>query len=133
MKKRKIIFHSPLKYLIIFIIGLIITSISLFVKGFNLLSFVDGFFISGASLIFIGLLSCLFFYGAFDTFSFSFSYVKNSYSKNKDERVNDFYKYKQNKNSKRENMNIPYTPYLINGLLFLIIAIVFYIIFKASV
>ena len=126
--KRKIIFHSPIKYLILFILGIVIAFSLILIRGLNLVSVVDSFFISGAIFIFVGILSCLNFLGAFDTFSYSFYYVKNSYSKNK-ENI-DMYNYKQNKLTKRSKSNISFTPYLIVGLFYLIVSLVFYIVLK---
>lgn len=126
--KRKIVFHSPIKYLILFILGIVIAFSIILMRGLNLVSAADGFFISGAIFLFLGILSCLNFLGAFDTFSYSFYYVKNSYSKNK-ENI-DMYNYKQNKLTKRSKSNISFTPYLIVGLVYLIVSLVFYIVLK---
>lgn len=128
--KRKIIFHSPIKYLILFILGIVIAFSIILIRGLNLVSVVDSFFISGAIFIFVGILACLNFLGAFDTFSYSFYYVKNSYSKNK-ENI-DMYNYKQNKLAKRSKSNISFTPYLIVGLVYLIVSLVFYIVLKCN-
>lgn len=129
MNKQKIIFHSPIKYLIIFILTSIVCLLISFIKNFTLIGFVDAFFISGTITFVIGLLSLLSYFGAFDTFAYSFSYVKNSYSKSNNKNI-DFYNYKQNKILKREKSNFSFTPYLIIGFVFLIISVVLLIVFK---
>lgn len=77
MNKRKIIFHSPIKYLIIFVLTSVICFVIALIKNFTLIGFVDAFFVSGVVTFVVGLLSLLSYLGAFDTFAYSFSYVKN--------------------------------------------------------
>lgn len=129
MNKQKIIFHSPIKYLLIFILTSIVCLLISFIKNFTLIGFVDAFFISGTITFVIGLLSLLSYFGAFDTFAYSFTYIKNSYSKTNNKN-NDFYNYKQMKIMKRKKENFSFTPYLIVGLIFIIISIILLIIFK---
>lgn len=129
MNKQKIIFHSPIKYLIIFILTSIICLLISFIKKFTLIGFVDAFFISGTITFVGGLLFLLSYFGAFDTFAYSFSYIKNSYLKTNNKN-NDFYNYKQTKILKRKKENFSFTPYLIIGLIFIIISIILLIIFK---
>ena len=129
MNKRKIIFHSPIKYLIIFVLTSVICFVIALIKNFTLIGFVDAFFISGTITFVIGLLSLLSYFGAFDTFAYSFTYIKNSYSKTNNKN-NDFYNYKQMKIMKRKKENFSFTPYLIIGLIFIIISIILLIAFK---
>ena len=129
MNKRKIIFHSPIKYLIIFVLTFVICFVIALIKNFTLIGFVDAFFVSGVVTFVVGLLSLLSYLGAFDTFAYSFSYVKNSYSKSNNKNI-DFYNYKQNKILKREKSNFSFTPYLMIGFVFLIISVVLLIVFK---
>ena len=43
MNKRKIIFHSPIKYLIIFVLTSVICFVIALIKNFTLIGFVDAF------------------------------------------------------------------------------------------
>ena len=77
MNKQKIIFHSPIKYLLIFILTSIVCLLISFIKNFTLIGFVDAFFISGTITFVIGLLSLLSYFGAFDTFAYKYNFINN--------------------------------------------------------
>lgn len=123
---RKMFLHSLVKYIVSLIIGIILVITTLSIKGFSyLVSYEDAFFIAGAVVIFIGILSLLSNYGAFDLLAYSGKYVYNMSKKRKVERYPD---YVENKIAIRKKMKYKWIPYVVVGCVFIIIAIIFMII-----
>jgi hypothetical protein len=114
-------FHSPIKYAILFVIACIIVLINGFIKGFDfLIVYIDGFFIAGISMILVGGLSLLNFFGAYDFWSYTFS------KRNPNGTKKPLYEYSIERKEKRNRGNLPFGPYFIVGLLFLIISIILF-------
>lgn len=125
---RKMFLHSPIKYIVSIIIGSLFVILTLYIQGFNyLMSYEDGFFVAGSVLICVGLLSLLSNYGAFDLLSYSGKYVFNMSKKKKIERYPE---YVENKVLIRKKLKYKWIPYIVVGILFILISIVIMIILK---
>lgn len=123
---RKIFLHSPMKYLISLGIMICVIIGTLSIKGFNyLVNYCNAFFIAGALFIGIGLLSIVTNFGTFDIFSYSGRYVINRI---KNVSVERFPEYTDNKKEKRKKLKFEFVPYMVLGVLCLLVAIVLLII-----
>lgn len=125
---RQIFFHKPIKYIVSFIIGLVVIVITMFVKGPKyLISYVDGTFIAGFVLIAVGFLSILTSKGSMDIFSYSTKYV---YNKFRNKEVEKYHEYSSNKMEKREKYKFSYVPYFVNGAFYFVISLILLIILE---
>lgn len=125
---RQIFFHKPIKYIVSFIIGLVVIVITMFVKGPKyLISYVDGTFIAGFVLIAVGFLSILTSKGSMDIFSYSTKYV---YNKFRNKEVERYHEYSSNKMEKREKYKFSYVPYFVNGTFYFVISLILLIILE---
>ena len=83
----------------------------------------NSFFVPGFLMICFGLLSWMAHLGAYDAFSFSFSFIKQRFRK--EDKVQSYYDFKQDKASKR----LPWSAtFLIIGASFSAVAGIFYLI-----
>lgn len=92
-----------------------------------------GFFIPGAILLVLSFFSFVNHLGGWDFISYASLTTAQYLKKNPEKPFEDFIAYKEYKNEKREFEGPIYLPYLIFGLVFLILAIVFYVFFKKSI
>lgn len=123
---KTIFLHSPKKYLVSLVIMVLLIISILSSKGYNLLiNYCNAFFISGALFIGIGCLSILTNFGAFDVFSYSGRYVVNRI-RNVD--VERYPEYSENKKEKRKKFRFNFVPYMVLGLIALIVAIILQVI-----
>lgn len=117
---QRVFLHSYLKYIFSFLFSVVIALIVLINKGFNyILVYSDALFIAGFILICVGGLSFVSSLGTFDIFSYSSSYV---YKKIKNKSIERFDEFKINKALKRQSLKFEYVPYLVIGLLEVLIA-----------
>ena len=86
----------------------------------------NAFFISGAAMILFSFLTICVNLGSLDIFSYMF--VNHKKEENK-----TFYDYCENKKEKRKKTSLNFLPYLFVGLVFIVIALIFFIIFKVTV
>lgn len=120
-KKRIIFFHSPKKYLTssIILFGVVITFLIFY--GFDVfVNYVDGFFVGGAVNIAFGGLSLVADMGAFDMLSYGFARFHGA---NRD-KFSDLYEYSKFKSEQRYNKNCSFGPYIIMGILGVVISII---------
>lgn len=123
---KRIFFHSWLKYLISFLISVVVALIVLINKGFNyLVSYSDAFFVGGTIILGVGLLSMLSSFGTFDIFSYSGKYVFN---KMRSKDMENYPDYSKGKALNREETKFSFIPYLVVGGFEIIISIVILII-----
>ena len=121
---KNVFFHSPIKYIILFLVATGIVLTNLFLNSFTVLYFyVDGFFIAGAALILVGFLSLLNYFGAYDFWSYAFS------RKKKDEPRVPIYDFSEEKKRKRKLKPLPFGPYFGVGIVFFVISIILLVIF----
>lgn len=92
-----------------------------------------GFFIPGAILLVLSFFSFVNHLGGWDFISYASLTTAQYLKKNPEKPFEDLIAYKEYKNEKREFEGPIYLPYLIFGLIFLILAIVFYVLFKKSI
>ena len=119
---RKLFLHSPLKYIISFIVGGAIAVGVLFIEGFDIkMSYQDAFFIAGAVLVVTGGLSFVTYFGGFDIFVYGFM------SFNPNRRYKDLYEYSEAKKEKRRSKSIPFMPYIVIGVIYIIVSLFFMI------
>ena len=120
----RIIFHSPIRYIVAFIIATIITVLYLSNTSFSVLrAYADGMVTGGAVVIFFGLLVLLSNFGAFDMFSYAFSRI----SRSNRERYHDLYEYSEDKRIKRSANRYVFMPYLVTGACFIVVALILFI------
>lgn len=116
---KDIFFHSPIKYIILFVIGCLLVLINGFSKGFDsLIIYADGFFIAGFTLILIGGLSLLNYFGAYDFWSYTFS------KRNPNGTKKPLYEYSAERKEKRSRDKMPFGPYFATGLFFVLCSMI---------
>ena len=117
----KIFFHSWKKYIILFVVGCVLTMAGLLLNGFNFaLYYVNSFFFAGFAMICLGGLSIVNYYGGYDFMSYAFS------KRNPDGTKIQYSTYIENKENKRKNNKLPFGPYFVRGTIFLIVSIIIY-------
>ena len=111
--------HSLVKYIIIAMLAVIIVLGNLLMNGFNYYHYyVDGVQIAGLVIIFIGGLSMLGYYGAYDFWGYTFS------KKQLDGRRIDINEYLEHKRIKKRSKHLPFPPYFLCGIIILIISFI---------
>ena len=117
---KKLFINSWIRYLVSFVIGLIIAVIYLSLNGFKYFyNYVNAISTAGISLIFIGLLSLVSYLGAFYAFGYGFSQICGNKSNYK-----DLYDYTTRKIEIRKRKNFIFMPYIIVGIIFVIISLI---------
>ncbi len=91
------------------------------------------FFIPACILLFIGFLSCVNHYGGMDFINYGTVTMLSFLKRNPEKPYEDLIDYKEYKNERREFEGPIFLPYFIFGLVFLVVAIIFYVIFKQSI
>ena len=120
MKFLKTLFlHSPIKYIILFVIACLIIVANCFNVGFDqLIAYIDGTFVAGFALILIGGLSTMNYFGAYDFWSYTFS------KRNPNGTRKPLYEYSAEKKEKRSRGNFAFGPYYLVGLFFVLLSII---------
>ena len=127
-KKKEKILAFVIKLSVSLIIGLSFFIGLYFGRTRSLIDVVNGFFIGGAFLIGVAGLSVVTRYGSFDTFAYAFSTLGYKYIPNVNRKYEDLYDYKQKKNEKRIENRFSYLPYLVAGIILVLIALICYFI-----
>ena len=113
---KKYFLHSVKRYISAIILGLTILLLNLWSKGSDqTINYMDGLFIAGFAILCIGGLSVLNYFGAYDFFSYAFYRKKASM---------DYHEFVGQKETNRKNRNIPFGPYFVVGILFILISLV---------
>ena len=117
---KELFFHSWKKYLLCLLYGILIYTLycSLREMWFTLFSFQDATFITGLSLLCIGGLSTLNYFGAYDFWGYTFSKRDQN---GKRMPISD---YTEQKRIKRKKGKYPFGPYYAAGLFYLLISII---------
>ena len=76
---------------------------------------------SGAIVFLIGMLQLAAYFGAFDTFGYSFSTFRSQ------RRYQDLYEYTAGKSEERKHGELTFMPFLVVGLVFLLIGLLLHI------
>lgn len=122
----KKLFHSPSKYIAIAIISLIIILLVVANYGFNyLISYQNAFFITSFIWICISILSLVSRDGFFRIFSYSGYYIKHKFLQRPMNNYHDYYFIQE---KKKDENRYSWTPYLVSGLILLVISCFFMII-----
>ncbi len=110
--------HSPIRYAVASGIALVIAFLSLLRTGFDLrIYYMDAFSVAGAAVILLGLLFMAAYFGAFDTFGYSFSMWRAT------RRYKDLYAYSEAKKEKRQKGGWTFMPFLVVGAVFLLLGL----------
>lgn len=116
------------KYIILFLLSFLIVITYHSIN--NSWKLIDGncnaFFIAGATMILLGALDICIHFGALDIFSYMF--VNHKKEENK-----TFYDYCETKKEKRKKTQLSFLPYIIVGVIFVLVSIVLLIIFNNSI
>lgn len=126
-KVRNIFFGNIKKFLIIFLISIIIFIGIVASRGFGLIiSYCDGCFITGFIMLAVGCLSALTYFGAFDTFGYSAYALGEMFRRKTSEnkKYQDLIDYTEQKRLKRSNKRYSFVPYLENGVFFILAAVI---------
>ena len=118
---KRIFLHSPVRYIVSLIICVTIAIVYVaFQNGWTLLfSWGNGITAGGAIMILIGLLVLVSQFGAFDIFGYAFSSLRGQKRK-----YHDLYEYSENKNVERKKTVYYFVPYIVVGIIVLIIGII---------
>lgn len=117
---RRLFIHSPIRYVIALVVCGALSAAFIISKGNYLMSYIDGFSAAGAVSILFGALVLVTNLGAFDMFSYSFAIMRKANR----EFYKDLYQYSQIKKEKRSKHFFTFVPYMVVGLLFIIIALI---------
>ncbi len=121
----RVIFHSPIRYIVAFVIASTITVIHLYETSFQyVLSYANSFILGGAVVALFGLLVLVVNLGALDTFGYGF----NKMFSRDGGRYQDLVEYETVKKAKRSTKKFIFMPYLLVGLFFILVAGILYII-----
>ena len=105
------------RYAAAFGVNAALTLLVLFIKGFGpKINYVDAFSVAGAVSILLGLLVWVTAAGAFDTIGYGFSAFRT------DRKYKDLYEYTVRKREKRSRQKRPFLPYILVGILFVILS-----------
>lgn len=117
---RKYFLHSPGHYAAALILNIFFTLLVLFLKGFDWLrAYMEAFSVAGAISVLYGMLLWVSAAGAFYTFGYAFSYFRGERS------YKDYYEYTRAKEEKQARKEKIYMPYIVVGIVFLLISFVF--------
>ena len=116
---RKYVFHSPIHYAVAVALNVFLVLLVLFLKGFDyMLAYVDAFSVAGAVSVLYGMLLLVSSLGAFNTFGYAFSAIKP------ERRYKDLFEYTTAKAEKQAKQKKIYVPYMIVGVVFLVVSFV---------
>jgi len=118
---KRFFFHSKQKYLILFIICVIINLIlaSFNLNNLNLRVFEDNFFVTSVLMFGGGGFSFINYHGGFHMFGYTGDYMKNIWGKAKYNRYDE---YIAAKNEENKDKKYNFGPYLSYGFIFLILS-----------
>lgn len=118
-KLQKLFFHSPVRYIISLVVGIIISIIILAKTNFTyLINYVNAFSTACGALIFVGLFSLVSFYGAFTTIGYAFSTISSK------RKYHDLFEYTKAKEEKSKHSNLVFMPYIVTGVFFGLISLI---------
>ena len=118
MSFHKLFLHSPVRYVLAVLLSAAVAAACLATQGHTLrVQWANALTTAGAVTALVGMLQCVAFYGAFDTFRFSFSSLGN-------QRPNkDYFEYLEEKKEQRSHQNLVYVPFIAVGLLVLAVGV----------
>ena len=117
---RKYFLHSPVHYVAALILNIFFTLLVLFLKGFDWLrAYMEAFSVAGAISVLYGMLLWVSAAGAFTIFGYAFSYFRG------ERGYKDYYEYTRAKEEKQARKEKIYIPYIVVGIVFLLISFVF--------
>lgn len=123
---KKVFFHSPVKYGVAAGLSIIVTLVNLYLYEFAKYRIGESIINSGIIITLIGLLILCAFYGAFDTFAYAFNSMRNR----KNRKYEDLVEYSQIKTEQRRGKSLPYMPFIVVGIIVIIIGIIVTLLIK---
>lgn len=90
----------------------------------------DAFFVACAVLIASSLIYLATNEGSFDVISVGFSNLFSTMKKNGSKKYDGLFEYREIKNAKRSEHRFSFLPILVSGVIYLIISIILFIIYK---
>lgn len=126
-----------IKNLIIFLCSLffgilVVVLFCLFRGGFNLLNSNDGSFVAAAILIGFGCFHISANVGTFDVITVGFINLFSSFKKNGTKKYDGIYEYQTVKEKSRSGKRFYFFPLISAGIVYLLIAIILFFLYKAS-
>lgn len=126
-----------LRNLIILLVSLLIETLIVILYGtytdFTLYNLINGFFIAGAVLVFLGLMVLVLNQGTFDIIAVGFSNLFYSLKEGNAHKYDGVYGYQEIKKDKRYQVRFSFLSYCFAGIIFLLIAIILYFVWKSSI
>lgn len=123
---KKVFFHSPITYIVCFSVCCIISLVYSYFYSFSSARISESILNSGIMMVFVGILVLCSFYGAFDTFAYGFQSLRSK----KNRKYEDLVQYTRIKGEERSKKSLPYVPFMVVGLLFVIVGIILSFIIK---
>lgn len=118
---KRLFLHSWKKYIVLSILGIVITILYLSFHSFRyLVDYISGLQLSGLVLIMCGGLSFLNYFGAYDIWTYAFSKRK------KGEKKPTLHEHSEIKKSNRDKEKLSFGPYLLVGMILLLVSFIPY-------
>lgn len=118
------------RYVFCFVLLVSISLTYIFTHEINYGELSTAFFVPGIVIFFLGFMSCLNHYGALDFVRYSFLSVASAFKKGSEQPYEDLVDYKESKEERRQFEGLVYLPYYIVGFLSLVVAFVFFLLYK---
>ena len=115
----KYFFHSPMHYVAALVMNIVLMLIVLFLNGFDkVIFYVNACSVAGAISVLWGMLLCVTAAGAFNTLGYALSIFRG------ERKYQDLYEYTVAKEEKNSKQKKTYMPYIVVGIVFLLISYV---------
>ena len=133
MKKEYIFtLRNLIALLVSLAIGALIYVFFSFYRGFTFYNSIDGFFVAGSVLVLGGLLFLAGNEGTFDVISVGFANLYSVFKRNGTKKYASLYDYREMKGEKRKGNRYILIPIELAGIVYLIVSIVLFIIYKQT-
>lgn len=119
-----------IKSIISICISLIVFLIVFFIRGNNFTGILDGLFLASVASITMGLFSLITNLGFFDLIAYNGARFNNFIHQYKGKSFNGVFEYSESKKEKRKENRYVFLSYLVVGIVFLIISIIYLFVFR---
>ena len=119
-----------IKSIISICISLIVFLIVFFIRGNNYTGILDGLFLASVASITMGLFSLITNLGFFDLIAYNGVRFNNFIHQYKGKSFNGVFEYSESKKEKRKENRYVFLSYLVVGIIFLVISIIYLLVFR---
>jgi putative flippase GtrA len=111
---KRLFVHPAKAYISPIVTCVLLVLLVLILRGFSqTINYVDAFTIAGAVTFLLGMLGMVWYFGAFDTFGYSFAAL----FRDKDKRYGSLYDYSEAKKEKRSKRGLTFMTFMMVGLI----------------